>query len=256
MTVFSKLSHLGQKVIHYAVTCATEFYSIFIYNLSTIRSGLKEPFRWHGLNPTQLDKNEARKPAILFLHGQGHNQSGVIPLAKKLQKANISPVFTLNLTYNEKKPELHENQLIQRISEIKELYKKNGQKNLQLILVGHSRGGIEALNYICCKGPQKNVTVKCLITIAVRMEEVPTKWRNCSTQVIELIRSFSKEKHKYRDLLYHVASDKDWRVPLDAALYNKDKGHYHIVKNRSHMGILYAKETHDKVIEYIRKNYD
>lgn len=242
------------ETVNYIVAIVTEIYAVLFYNPAFLHSGKRKKFHFYGLNPTQLNREQLDKPAILFLHGQFHNQSGALPLAKQLQHASIGPVFTINLKYNEKHPEKHERLLQERIAEIKQLYEEGGRKNLDLILIGHSRGGIEALNYICHHKP-KDVNVVRIITIAARIgiTDILEQWRACPYNIKILIENIVKERENYRDLLYHVASNKDWRLPLDSALYNTDKKHHHIVKNRSHMGILYAGETHRKVIEYIRQ---
>lgn len=252
--MFHKLLHYIKQAYHSTTALAAEFYAIFIFNITHLNRGKVHPYQFHGLNPETLTDEESKKPAILFLHGQGHNQSGALPLAKELNSANISPVFTLNLYYDEKNPQTHEQLLRKRIHEIQTLYHEKGKQKVDLILVGHSRGGIEALNYICHEPPQKNLRIKAVITIASRLADVPSSLRGCPSRIKSLIQKIMKEKHKHHPILYHVVSNKDWVVPLEAAISNKDNGHCHIVTNRSHMAILYAKETHDKVIEYIRQN--
>lgn len=243
-----------RDIFDYIVTFFTEIYAIFIFNPIMYYYGEINKFTCFGINPLELTKEDAVKPAIIFLHGKHHNQSGVILLACQLQKAGIGPTFTLNLDYNERNPEIHKKQLYNRIAEIKELYHKNGQENLFLILIGHSRGGIEAVDYLCNQDSHVNARIKCVITIAsrLRLSHDRKNWRSCPGSIRKLVARIMKSGQKHKNILHHISSDKDWVVPLEDSFCCMDESQIHIVKNRSHMGILYAEETHKKVIEVIR----
>jgi hypothetical protein len=235
------------------ITVVTEFYALALYNPWIYFYAYSKSFNHYGLNPSSLSHHEIDKPAILFLHGVQHNQSGALPLAKVLTKANVGAVFTVNLIYDNGCPEIHEQQLRKRIEEIQQLYALKGRKELRLILIGHSRGGIEALNYACCQEPQENVFIESIITIASRVADVDSLWRACPSLMKSLMKKIMAAAHRRKEILYHIVSSRDWIVPLEATLFNTEENHHHILHNRSHMGILYAEETHIKVVEFIRQ---
>lgn len=96
--------------------------------------GLKKQFQFYGMNPAAITGEQLRP--ILLIHGNLHNQSAWISLAKELKKAGIGPVFTLNLPSGNITD--RDFALIgAKINQIKRLY----QKEITIDLVGHSRGG-------------------------------------------------------------------------------------------------------------------
>jgi hypothetical protein len=96
----------------------------------------------YGLNPSKLTPAQAQYPALLCLHGNYHNQSAWLPLAKYLyNKKYPGPIFTLNLPAGSITQQ--DTKLInEKIESIKTCYREsNGNENsLKINLIGHSRG--------------------------------------------------------------------------------------------------------------------
>lgn len=95
--------------------------------------GWKTNFTYHQLNPKKIDA--IAQPPILLLHGNYHNQSAWIPLAKVLHDLGKKPVFTLNLPHGEITFEDHV-RINRKINDIKALYRSS----IKIDLIGHSRG--------------------------------------------------------------------------------------------------------------------
>lgn len=95
-------------------------------------------FRFFGLNPKKLTRAQATKNPILLLHGNYHNQSAFLFLAKKILKKNLGPVFTINLHSGSL---TEEDRLLieEKILEIQREYARY-RKKPTIDLVGHSRG--------------------------------------------------------------------------------------------------------------------
>ncbi len=105
--------------------------------------GYSKNFQWYGLNPDKLTPEQAKKRPMLLLHGNFHNQSAWIMMAKALQKADGAPIFTVNLysgDFNAKDRPIIE----AKIEVIKQLYRKMGIDNIEIDIMGHSRGATMA----------------------------------------------------------------------------------------------------------------
>ncbi len=213
------------------------FYSALVF-----LKGKSSNFSYYGLNPSELTPEQARQPAILCLHGVKHNQSGWLKLAKKLRKKARGPIYTLNIRYD-LKTEI--DQVRSCIDEIKKHYAEHGQE-LRLRIIGHSFGGIIAASaYHLIEG----VTIERIITIASRLRWFPHFARSQSQKLGDIINSF---KEKIHDIpLYNIVADKDWLVPKEATLVVQDPAKYHIVKNTSHLSVLYDQETENKIIQWV-----
>jgi len=63
--------------------------------------------------------------------------------------------------------------------------------------------------------------------------------------------SQSIQEGRADEQLHVIAADKDWLVPMDAVLSSPNQNKQLIVKNRSHLSVLYADETEQKIIEWL-----
>lgn len=219
--------------------------AIFLYNY-----GKSEDFHFHGLNPKHVVKQE--QPAILFLHGDRHNQSAALPLARYLENANIGAMFTVNLEYNDENPDAHREKIVKKILKIKKIY---NQKELKLILAGHSKGAIEGAHLAFCAQKIQGVHIEKVISIAGRLKVVPGRWRNCHPTLQPLVNKVYQaiKNRPSEPVLYTIAGDSDWNAPIEAMLVSNSLKHSHTLRNHSHVSILFAKEAHEKVLEFIQE---
>jgi hypothetical protein len=107
---------------------------------ATFYLGWKKHFNFYGLNPKKISAEQANKRPILLLHGNYHNQSAWLALAKKLVRSKLGPVYTVNLPSG--KLTIKDQQIInKKIEEIKAQYLVHGKHDIKIDIVGHSRGG-------------------------------------------------------------------------------------------------------------------
>src|ERR1700722_6587123 len=103
-------------VVDTIVAIATEIYTMVKCGIHQ-HLGKKSSFTHFGLNPEELDAEQAKLPALLCLHGDKGNQACFYPWVKKLTQGRN--VFTVNLDYDDNNPELHRKQLRRCIKKIK-----------------------------------------------------------------------------------------------------------------------------------------
>jgi hypothetical protein len=118
--------------------------------LSSLRAALscifgkKPSFNFYNLNPTKLRSRQLTRTPILLLHGNYHNQSAWLSLAKKLKKFHFAgALFTVTLPNGPVTQKDYEI-IYKKILEIKHLYNFYGVAIKELHLIGHSRGAFIA----------------------------------------------------------------------------------------------------------------
>jgi pimeloyl-ACP methyl ester carboxylesterase len=52
--------------------------------------------------------------------------------------------------------------------------------------------------------------------------------------------------------LYQIVGDKDWIVPLEAALVRRNEGYFHVIKNASHLNLLFHPDMYQRFPEFLR----
>ena len=210
----------------------------------TYHLGWKKDFHYEGSNPIFITQEQAKKNPILLLHGDLHNQSAWLSLAKKLQTADVGAVYTLNLPHH-----LLTNrdfELINaKIETIKSQYAHQGRTDVKINLVGHSRGakiayylGIDPKAWKIKKG-------KLILTgqpVALR-EDIGT--------IIKLGYPTSEWEVQHFGILknvYDITGNRDMIVKHPSAL---PQDHQMIV-NAGHLGVLYDDQVQEQIIKWLR----
>jgi len=199
--------------------------------------GWKRHFNFYHLNPKNITKEEAEKRPILLLHGNFHNQSAWIFFAKKLKGANLGPVYTLNLPSGSFSEE-DRKRVNEKIAEIQGQYKKWGKENIQIDLVGHSRGAALARYMALAQDSwhfDKGGTFSFLHDRALKREEIGK---------VICIGCPAPAWHSV-DYIYEITGE--WDVfEQDPALLPRQ-----FKTNAGHLGLLYSPPAQAKVIEWL-----
>lgn len=234
-----------RSAVRLAMAIFTEIYATF-YNIALMHRGKKKVFQYYNLNPSKLTLQEADLPAILIVHAIYHNQIGALPIAKGLQNTGLGNVFSGNFKYNTKKIKENQKQLRARMKEIRALYAEHG-KPVRFMLIGHSYGvktSIEQLEY-----PIKACTIEKIIGIAGRVRADKSCHPSLKPQICQVEKIIKKHPEV---AIHHIVAGKDYLLSKYSAAYYTDPEHCHVVKNRSHLGVLSAKETLKKTIEFLQ----
>lgn len=105
--------------------------------------GWKAKLQCFGLNPSKITLEQSRHKPLLLLHGNYHNQSAWLKLAHALQKVYQGPLYTVNL-HNGNLTEKDRPLIEAKIEEIKKQYKAYGKEDIEIDIIGHSRGATVA----------------------------------------------------------------------------------------------------------------
>lgn len=233
-------------------TIFTEIWA-FTYCLATAWQGGRKNISKYGFNPTRLSAEDAKKPAVIILHGYKGNWWTVKKIAEAILQTGEFIVFTENVDYNDDDPRLHHRALRAFFEHMTGLYQAHG-KEMHLTCIGHSRAGTELARLAYCKLPKKPIdhcTIDKVISIAGRLRVTP----KCHPAMIDLCNKVDQGIQNHPEIpLRVIVPKRDWQVPYNAAMVVKDPKHAKIVYNRSHLGVALAPETIQATQNFLRED--
>jgi|GEM_PF-1659509 len=208
-----------------------------------------------------LSKNNSKKiplesdPLIIIICGYLHNSSGALELQYEIEKRTAIPVRCIN---PESLLESIDNHSKNLGSEIAKAEQEIGTRDI--VLIGHSMGGIVSLVYAFKEGKSK---VKDLITLSspskgtkiahIGFGECAKEMRKDSNLIKE-INENSKTDHGIR--LLQIGLKNDLIVPLKSAfLDGVPQENTRTLNGMGHTEILLDKQAIDIVIDHIIANY-
>lgn len=211
--------------------------------------GSKKIFKKYKTNPIKLSPEQQNKPAIILLHANNSNQGQWIPLVKYLRENNIdSAIFTLNYNENSARKILKE-----KIEHIKTLY----HKKVELILIGHSFGGLLASEFAYLPLLQiENIKILEVIALASRLKNVEplekTPYFSYSYRLfnkVDLIWNYYNINKK-RPFLTTLTAEKDWLLAKESTHVGEKK---YIIKGVGHILIAQKIQALKIIIERLNE---
>lgn len=185
-------------------------------------------------------KNNSKRdddlPAVLFLHGDYSHPFTLLPLIETAKKHDV---YSLHLPLDP----LHSNtsQLL-----IKKALDQIKEKNI--VMVGHSKGGIQSAHTAFVKENEKICGV---VTIAGRVQCLDGD-ETCHPKLKPLINEVQNAVNKSPLVhLFQIIPEQDWNAPISAMQIRPTTST--IVKGAMHLNVLYKKETKEILEDYLLK---
>ena len=212
---------------------------------AAVRSGVKMALRGRygerrrGLNPSYLTEQQSSKAPTIFLHGDFHNATAFYTLSERLRDHGVGPLYVIE--YSDLEDGLA--QIDALLGQIQTHYARWDVHDVAVNLVGHSMGGIVAAEFMR-RSPEK---VRKVITVGSRLKPVGAitfAYKKSRDVIAGLYRWL--DEHRARLPLYNIAAGRDWLVPQEAALAGCPTRQT-VVEGTSHLSVLYAKETTDRI---------
>ena len=206
--------------------------------------GLIFPFYWKG------KRNKGRP--IILLHGFKCNQSIWILMRHWLKSAGLGPVYSLNLRPIRGPVEVFGDQIAKLADRIE---KETGHS--ELILIGHSMGGLAAAYYAEHLAPKGKVThcitlgspLKGTRIASIAGSPVAKQMRQGSEFARELADRLMASSTQY----FHIATTFDNLIyPYQSAMVIADPGHIRVLTWQGHITMAYSKTVGQQIVDWLR----
>ncbi|MCB1148759.1 MAG: hypothetical protein KDK48_01210 [Chlamydiia bacterium] len=215
------------------------------------KGSYEDDFTYYGVNPRVLSRDEAKKPATIFLHAQGSNQGSWLPMLHRLESSNLGPRFSINYA-----GEAFEEKLLEKIEMIRKLYLAAGADHVELNLVGHSLGATNAVDF--GYNPQKwleGVRIVKIVAIAGRLKNIepPTEtpyYAYCYDVLIRLDEIWERVMRRLGGAeLFTCRAEEDWLIPAESIDLGEDEKHRITIQGRGHLRVVFSRAATDYVLK-------
>lgn len=209
---------------------------------SAIKAACRFPFNWrnhfnyHDLNPKTLTIEQAKKHPILLIHGDFHNQSAWLTLAKKLKYAGLGPVYTINLPSGEV-TQYDYALILQKITEIKAQYSQQGIKKIKVNIVGHSRGG-----YLAHHSAWSILSSKMSEDHFGKIISLGSVLNNAE------LHSLKEHDSDFENKKFEITAAYDVLETAISLLPPQNQ----MIINTGHLGLLYSNDVHQRIIQLLK----
>lgn len=184
--------------------------------------------------------------AVLHAHGDLSFPATMLNLAKIAQKQNVGSVFSLGISYNDNKSEIHRALLKKGMEKIKTLLNVGV---VQLTGCGHSKGAIEFAYYSFCDQDNQvpGIKIEKLISVAGRLRVMNPNSNECHPVLTKMLAPIYPAVQANTDIpLYQIFGDKDWNAPRGAMEIRPGPETSFPIPNESHLSVVYARATQDR----------
>jgi triacylglycerol lipase len=188
---------------------------------------------------------------ILLIQGYMHNSYVWMYHGKNLKKNGFGPIYTINFTKALSSIEQHALEVQKKVEEILE---ENKTKNL--ILIGHSMGGLIASYYALNLEKENHITD--VISIAspyegsafakIAIGKCGEEMKKNSDFIEELRKKIEKEENIN---FYFISSKTDQLVRPESALIGIKTENQYVINDLGHATLLFSKKVNNQICRWI-----
>jgi len=191
---------------------------------------------------------------ILLIHGYMFNKTVWYYFKRKLAHAGFGPVYTITLGNLLGSIKDHADKIAEMASFIQ---RETGQS--QIILVGHSMGGLTASYYAMQLAPRGKV--KALITIGSPLAGTLVAYLGLgksardmlpNSEVIATVRE-QMPLHPEIDFYQIMTWTDELIVPNTSALTGREPTHHYVIDDIGHMALLFSSRVAGRTIDWLTK---
>lgn len=194
-------------------------------------------------NDQRVSRSGNGKP-ILLVHGYLNNGSVWFIQKRWLEAAGLGPIYTINLWHPFCSIQQYAKQVQKKAEQI-----ANDTKQKELILIGHSMGGLVSCLYATQHAPPQTVTD--VITIGSPLAGTHMALLGLGSNAKEMRRESELVKQVQTAIptcattrFYHVATKVDQLIiPFQSALIGEQAERQFILEDVGHVGLVYSKRV-------------
>jgi triacylglycerol esterase/lipase EstA (alpha/beta hydrolase family) len=204
--------------------------------------------------PIDLTKKEKRKSGpmpILLVHGYMHSSAAWLYVSYRLKKAGLGPIYTINLGSSSHTIEEYAAKIKEKANKITEQTGKH-----DLLLVGHSMGGLVCAYYALHMAPRNSI--KGVITLGSPLEGTRMAFFGkgaCAKQMryqSYFTRKLTKNIACSEQIRFaHIWSRVDLMIrPAISAMGDSPYSYCEEIEGAGHLDFLYSPDAVSKVVAY------
>lgn len=211
------------------------------------------------------------KIPILLIHGNGFNETEWVLGRQFLKKEHYGSVFSLNydgLLTNDSKMGIDDYAKEKISHKIKEIKKATGQN--EIILIGHSMGGLIASQYAENIAVDDKTTIKHIISIATPWQGAPLLNFVPESMISKRLQQMSPHNPWRKNLVenalksermgtrkyYHLNSTTDIMAPSPYSNLSEDPRRQYTLSYLGHYGIIGSPHVWWQIRDWLDKAYD
>ena len=225
----------------------TRTLTIFILMLNMVKTS---PIVASGINAIS-EENFTRHP-ILLVHGYLHHGSAWLYFQHLMEDADVGPTYTINLGSPLLSIEEYAAKVQKKAEQIAE---ETG--DVELVLVGHSMGGLVSAYYALYLAPEG--TVRSVATLGSPLQGTTTAdfgIGQCAQQMryqSEFVTALGRDISLSPIPFLHLGSKTDFVIrPNSSALLHGPNSRVYEYESMGHMMYLLSQSVVDKVVEFYR----
>jgi triacylglycerol lipase len=217
-----------------------------------VKEGLSFPLTYFlSLFPCEISWKGEGTP-LLLIHGYLNSSLVWFYHGRRLQKKGMGPIYTISLG----KPFSSIREYAKKVHQ-KVLFIQKQTKKKDLILVGHSMGGIVASYYALKLA--KEVNIKAIVTMGSPFHGTKVAkiaFGECAQEMSpssHLLQEITKERKHHKEIpFYCIATSLDHIVvPPSSALIGEDAKKESVLNSCGHASLLFSREANRKMVEWI-----
>lgn len=197
-------------------------------------------------------KTEGRKRPILLVHGYMNHSSVWVLQKKRLEALGFGPVYSINLGHPFRSIASYAEKVQAKCEAIA---KETGRRDL--VLIGHSMGGLVASYYATRLAPPKTVTD--VITIASPLAGTPVahlgigpnaKEMRPNSPFVKELQAAIAQNRQIR--FHHIATKSDQLVIPGASAALTDNQHF-VFEDVGHASLLYSRRVTERLAHWLEQ---
>ena len=233
-------------VIHWAHAMAFEIFSLlFIFSFRLLRSLWKKA-------PEPIGNLKGQP--ILLVHGYCNDSTVWVYQKKQLAKEGLGPIYTVDLGFPFRSIRDYAKKVAEKAAHIAQ---ETGRKDL--ILIGHSMGGLVSSFYAFELAPTQTVTD--IITIASPLNGTLTAHLGLGPNAREMQRNSElvsalqpKIAREKNIRFYHLATATDQLVlPTSSALVGNDLQRQFVIEDLGHTALLFSPRVSAQLAQWLHR---
>lgn len=172
---------------------------------------------------------------------------------QRLIQAGFGPIYTMNVGSGQS-IKTYAKQIEEKVRQIQEETCRN-----DLVLIGHSKGGLVCSYYATHLADSKKTNITDVVAIGSPLAGTPLAYLGPGYDAYEMRpgsefhQELRNKIQKHPEIRFsYIASEYDEVVPLSSALLGKDRSRQLVLKDMGHLGLVFSSRVADQICHWLK----